>query len=43
MFIRLNEMLQWDVANERFVANDRANAMLDRPIVTPAVELQQKS
>ena len=41
--IRLNETLQWDAANERFVANERANAMLDRPIVTPAVELRQKS
>jgi predicted dehydrogenase len=41
--IRLNETLKWDAANERFVENDRANAMLDRPIVTPASELQKKS
>jgi predicted dehydrogenase len=41
--IRLNTPLKWDGASERFVDSDAANAMLDRPIVAPAPELQKKS
>jgi predicted dehydrogenase len=33
--IYLGETLKWDGAKEQFVDNDRANAMLDQPIVTP--------
>jgi predicted dehydrogenase len=41
--VRLNETLKWDGAQERFADNDRANEMLDQPIVTPAPELQKKA
>ncbi|NLY02734.1 MAG: Gfo/Idh/MocA family oxidoreductase [Rhodopirellula sp.] len=41
--INLNETLKWDGAKQRFVGNDRANAMLDRPIVAANPELQVKS
>jgi predicted dehydrogenase len=41
--VRLNETLKWDGGNERFIDNDRANKMLDQPIVTPAVELQKEA
>ncbi len=33
--VHLGEGLQWDGKNECFVDSDRANAMLDRPIVSP--------
>ncbi|NQT41054.1 MAG: Gfo/Idh/MocA family oxidoreductase [Planctomycetes bacterium] len=34
--------LKFDGTKEQFVDNDRANAMLDRPIVTPNADLQAK-
>ncbi|MFV1966367.1 MAG: Gfo/Idh/MocA family oxidoreductase [Pirellulaceae bacterium] len=34
--IHLGETLKWDRAKEQFIENDRANAMLNQPIVTPA-------
>ena len=33
--IHLGETLKWDGENERFLGSDRANEMLDRPIVSP--------
>ncbi|MCP4858973.1 MAG: Gfo/Idh/MocA family oxidoreductase [Fuerstiella sp.] len=33
--VHLGDVLTWDGKNERFVDNERANAMLDRPIVSP--------
>ncbi len=33
--VHLGEVLKWDGEHERFVGSDRANAMLDRPIVSP--------
>jgi len=41
--VNLGSTLKWDGQHERFLDNDRANAMLDRPIVTPASELQVKA
>ena len=41
--VNLGETLKWDGKNERFVDNDRANAMLDRPIVKPNPELQKQA
>ena len=41
--VNLGETLKWDGANERFLDNDHANAMLDRPIIEPARELQAKA
>jgi len=41
--IRLQETLRWDREKERFIDNDRANQMLDRPITTPAPALQAKN
>ena len=40
--VNLGETLKWDGNNERFIDNDRANAMLDKPIVEPNPELQEK-
>jgi predicted dehydrogenase len=34
--IQLGGKLSWDPATERFIGNDRANAMIDRPIHAPA-------
>jgi myo-inositol 2-dehydrogenase/D-chiro-inositol 1-dehydrogenase len=33
--VHLGETLKWDPAKEGFIDNDRANKMLDRPIVSP--------
>ncbi len=33
--VHLGEVLKWDGKDERFLDNERANAMLDRPIVSP--------
>jgi myo-inositol 2-dehydrogenase / D-chiro-inositol 1-dehydrogenase len=33
--IQLGQKLQWDPEKERFVGNNAANAMLDKPIHTP--------
>lgn len=33
--VHLGETLRWDAENERFIDSQRANAMLDRPIVSP--------
>ncbi|TWT83542.1 Alpha-N-acetylgalactosaminidase [Planctomycetes bacterium CA13] len=33
--IHLKETLQWDGKNERFIDSERANAMIDQPIVSP--------
>ncbi len=41
--VQLGTTLKWDGRAERFIDNDRANAMLDRPIVAPAAQLQAKS
>ncbi|MBN2291281.1 MAG: hypothetical protein JXM70_02585, partial [Pirellulales bacterium] len=38
--INLGETLKWDGAKERFVDNDRANAMLGKPVVKPNPKLQ---
>lgn len=40
--INLGEKLSFDGKNQRFVDNDRANAMLDKPITAPNPDLQQK-
>ncbi|MBN1912507.1 MAG: Gfo/Idh/MocA family oxidoreductase [Pirellulales bacterium] len=40
--INLAETLKWDGKTERFVDNDRANAMLDKAIVAPNPKLQDK-
>ncbi len=41
--INLGATLTWDGQKERFLDNARANAMLDRPIVTPNPDLQVKA
>ncbi|MBN1590547.1 MAG: hypothetical protein JW888_13615 [Pirellulales bacterium] len=41
--VNLGETLKWDGPNERFLTNDRANAMLDAPIVKPNPDLQDKA
>ncbi len=38
--VNLGETLKWDGAKEQLIDNDRANAMLDQPIVQPNAKLQ---
>ena len=40
--IKLGETLHWNGEKERFVDNERANAMLDKPIVAPNPKFQRK-
>ena len=41
--VNLGETLKWDGEKERFINNDRAGAMLDKPIVKPNPKLQDKA
>ena len=41
--VNLGQTLKWDGQNERFIDNERADAMLDKPIVKPNPNLQDKA